>query len=181
MFDPILARKWKNRIALLSLGTFIALFLGVFVSTTPGANQGCGVLGFPNSWPLCNSAVIENITDYEAQSQIIHRFVVSIVGLILLFTSYIIWKESKEDEYGSLICKWIWFATILYFFNMGLGGLYVLSAKIEGFEITYFELLSLIHLMIASLTFMIIATLLLAINVVTLYEKKYVTRDSSNQ
>ena len=62
MFDPILARKWKNRVALLSLGTFIALFIGVFVSTTPGANQGCGVLGFPNSWPLCNSSLIEKVT-----------------------------------------------------------------------------------------------------------------------
>ena len=181
MFDPILARKWKNRVALLSLGTFIALFIGVFVSTTPGANQGCGVLGFPNSWPLCNSSLIERVTDYEAQSQIIHRLVVSVVGLILIFTCYIIWKESRDEEYGSLICKWIWFATILYILNMGLGGLYVLSAKLDGFEITYFELLSLIHLMMASLTFIIITTLLLAINIVTLYEKKYLTHDTSNQ
>lgn len=181
MFDPILARKWKNRVALLSLGTFIALFIGVFVSTTPGANQGCGVLGFPNSWPLCNSSLIEKVTDYQAQSQIIHRLIVSVVGLILVFTCYIIWKESRDEKYGSLICKWIWLATILYFLNMGLGGLYVLSAKLDGFEITYFELLSLVHLMIASLTFIIITTLLLAINIVTLYGNKYLTHDTSSQ
>jgi heme A synthase len=181
MFDPILAKKWKKRVALLSFGTFIALFVGVFVSTTPGANQGCGVLGFPNSWPLCNSSLFEHVTDFEAQSQIIHRLIVSIVGLILIFTSYKIWKESKDEEYGSLICKWIWSSCILYILNIILGGLYVLSAKLDGFEMTYFELLSFIHLMIASLTFIIITTLLLTINIVTLYEKKYSQQDNGNQ
>ena len=38
-FDPILAKRWTKRIAILSFGTFLTLFLGVFVSTTPGANQ----------------------------------------------------------------------------------------------------------------------------------------------
>jgi len=181
MFDPILAKKWKNRITLLSFGTFITLFVGVFVSTTPGANQGCGVLGFPNSWPLCNSSLYEGITNFEAQSQIIHRLIVGIVGLILLFTGYIVWKESGDEKYGTLICKWIWFSTILYLLNMGLGGLYVLSAKLEGDGLAvYFELLSFLHLMLASLTFVIITTLLLAINIVTLYKKKLI-RDNSNQ
>ena len=64
---------------------------------------------------------------------------------------------------------------------MGLGGLYVLSAKLEGFEITYFELLSLVHLMIGSLTFIILTTLLLAVNRVTLFEKKYLVPDNSSQ
>ena len=162
------------------MGTFVSLFVGVFVSTTPGANQGCGVSGFPNSWPLCNSSLLEKITDYEAQSQIIHRIIVGLVGLILIFTSYIIWKESRDEEYGSLLCKWVWFATILYLLNIGLGGLYVLSAK-GVFEITYFELLSLIHLMVGSLTFIILTTLLLAINRVTLFEKKYLVPDNFSQ
>ena len=103
-FDPILAKRWANRIALLSFGTFLTLFLGVFVSTTPGANQGCGVSGFPESWPLCNNSIFEKVVDFEAQSQILHRLLVSIVGTILIFTCYIIWKENKEGEYGSLLC-----------------------------------------------------------------------------
>jgi heme A synthase len=159
----------------------LTLFLGVFVSTTPGANQGCGVSGFPESWPLCNNSIYEKVVDFEAQSQIIHRLLVSIVGVILIFTCYIIWKENKEGEYGSLLCKWIWSSSILYLINVGLGGLYVLSAKIEGFEIVYFELLSLVHLMLASLVFITITGILLTIQVVTLHEKKHVMNDTIAQ
>ena len=41
-FDPILAASWHRRVAWLGLGTFTALFAGVFVAATPGANFGCG-------------------------------------------------------------------------------------------------------------------------------------------
>jgi len=180
-FDPILAKRWANRIAFLSFGTFLTLFLGVFVSTTPGANQGCGVSGFPESWPLCNDSIYEKIVDFEAQSQILHRLLVSIVGIILAITCYIIWKENKEGEYGTLLCKWIWISSILYLINMGLGGMYVLSAKLDNFEIVYFELLSLVHLMLGSLVFVMITSIIMTIKVVTLYEKRHVVNDTMTQ
>ncbi len=180
-FDPILAKRWTKRIAILSFGTFLTLFLGVFVSTTPGANQGCGVSGFPGSWPLCNDSIYQKVVDFEAQSQIIHRFLVSIVGAILIITCYIIWKENKEGEYGTLLCKWIWISSGLYFTNIGLGGLYVLSAKLENFEIVYFELLSLIHLLLASLIFVMITSILLTIKVITLNEKRHIVNDTTTQ
>ena len=180
-FDPILAKRWANRIAFLSFGTFLTLFLGVFVSTTPGANQGCGVSGFPESWPLCNDSIYEKIVDFEAQSQILHRLLVSIVGIILAITCYIIWKENKEGEYGTLLCKWIWMSSILYLINMGLGGMYVLSAKLDNFEIVYFELLSLVHLMLGSLVFVMITSIMVTIRVVTLYEKRHVVNDTMTQ
>ena len=180
-FDPILAKRWTKRIAILSFGTFLTLFLGVFVSTTPGANQGCGVSGFPGSWPLCNDSIYQKVVDFEAQSQIIHRFLVSIVGAVLIITCYIIWKENKEGEYGTLLCKWIWISSGLYFTNIGLGGLYVLSAKLENFEIVYFELLSLIHLLLASLIFVMITSILLTIKVITLNEKRHIVNDTTTQ
>jgi len=180
-FDPILAKRWTKRIAILSFGTFLTLFLGVFVSTTPGANQGCGVSGFPGSWPLCNDSIYQKVVDFEAQSQIIHRFLVSIVGAILIITCYIIWKENNEGEYGTLLCKWIWMSSGLYFINIALGGLYVLSAKLENFEIVYFELLSLIHLLIASLVFIMITSILLTIKVITLNEKRHIVNDTTAQ
>ena len=80
-----------------------------------------------------------------------------------------------------MLCKWIWTSSTLYLINIGLGGLYVLSAKLENFEIVYFELLSLIHLMLASLVFVMITSILMAIKVVTLYEKKHVVNDTIAQ
>ena len=59
--------------------------------------------------------------------------------------------------------------------------MYVLSAKLENFESVYFELLSLIHLMLASLVFVMITSILMAIKVVTLYEKKHVVNDTIAQ
>jgi len=180
-FDPILAKRWTNRITILSIGTFLTLFLGVFVSTTPGANQGCGISGFPGSWPLCNGSIYQKVVDFEAQSQIIHRLLVSIVGIILVAICYMIWKENQEGEYGTLLCKWIWMSSGLYLINVGLGGLYVLSAKIEDFEIVHFELLSLVHLLLASLVFIMITSILLVINIITLHKNKHVINDTTAQ
>ena len=50
-FDYSISKKWKVRVGLLSLGAFVSIFSGTFVSTTPGANFGCGVDGLPDSWP----------------------------------------------------------------------------------------------------------------------------------
>ena len=124
---------------------------------------------------------IKKLLTLSAQSQIIHRFLVSIVGAILIITCYIIWKENKEGEYGTLLCKLIWISSGLYFINIGLGGLYVLSAKLENFEIVYFELLSLIHLLLASLIFVMITSILLTIKVITLNEKRHIVNDTTTQ
>ena len=53
-FDPLIGMKWRKFVGILSISTLITLFSGVYVSTTPGANYGCGVDGMLGSWPLCN-------------------------------------------------------------------------------------------------------------------------------
>ncbi|HJM18056.1 MAG TPA: COX15/CtaA family protein, partial [Candidatus Thalassarchaeaceae archaeon] len=69
-FDPDFSFKWRNRIFWLVIGGFVTLFSGVFVSTTPGANFGCGVNGIPKTWPLCQGEIASNIEDAVAQSQV---------------------------------------------------------------------------------------------------------------
>tara|TARA_B100000902_G_C27322339_1_gene925546 strand:+ start:7614 stop:8675 length:1062 start_codon:yes stop_codon:yes gene_type:complete len=159
-FDPILSSKWKKRIIWLEFGSFLSLFIGVFVSTTPGANFGCGVNGF-DSWPLCQGELVTRIENFELQSQIIHRWIVAIVGIAMVTMAWLIWKDSNKHQTGKNLRNWIWITVGLYLFNMSIGALYITSyaPQTNSFQ----EWLSLVHLMIGSLTFLALGTSLLAI------------------
>ena len=150
-FDYSISKKWKVRVGLLSLGAFVSIFSGTFVSTTPGANFGCGVDGFPGSWPLCNEKIVDSIEDVVAQSQIIHRWFVGLMLIALIFASYSI---SNEQSGNNVLRNWIWGSTFLFFVNTSIGAVYVLSWDLEE---GFFEFLSLVHLMMASLTFVTMA------------------------
>ena len=150
-FDYSISKKWKVRVGLLSLGAFVSIFSGTFVSTTPGANFGCGVDGLPGSWPLCNGKIVDSIEDVVAQSQIIHRWFVALMLIALIFTSY---SMSNEQSGNNVLRNWIWGSTFLFFVNTSIGAIYVLSWDLEE---GFFEFLSLVHLMMASLTFVTMA------------------------
>ena len=150
-FDYSISKKWKVRVGLLSLGAFVSIFSGTFVSTTPGANFGCGVDGLPDSWPLCNGKIVDSIEDVVAQSQIIHRWFVGLMLIALIFASYSI---SNEQTGNNVLRNWIWGSTFLFFVNTSIGAIYVLSWDLEE---GFFEFLSLVHLMMASLTFVTMA------------------------
>ena len=68
--------------------------------------------------------------------------------------SYLIWKEAGEDS-DSILRNWIWGSTGLFVTNASIGAIYVISWNMEE---GFFELLSLVHLMLASLTFLAMAT-----------------------
>ena len=150
-FDYSISKKWKVRVGLLSLGAFVSIFSGTFVSTTPGANFGCGVDGLPDSWPLCNGKIVDSVEDVVAQSQIIHRWFVGLMLIALIFASYSISNEQSENN---VLRNWIWGSTFLFFVNTSIGAIYVLSWDLEE---GFFEFLSLVHLMMASLTFVTMA------------------------
>ena len=154
-FYPVLAARWRNRLAWISAATLFTLFSGAFVSTTAGANTSCGVNGLYDSWPLCQGEFLPSIHDWVMQSQVIHRWLVVAVEVALLAASYIIWKEIEGGQSGSTLCKLIWGATGLYLVNIGIGASYILSWDMTD---GYLEYLSLVHLMLASLTFLVLAT-----------------------
>ena len=168
-FDPILSKKWSPILGWLSIGTLITLFSGAFVSTTPGANYGCGIGGLGESWPLCNGELFPSIEDWEMQSQVVHRWLVGAIGLIMTYTSYMIWKDCEAGQSGVMLKNWIFAATLIYVANIAMGALYILSWDPDGF----FEFLSLAHLMMAAATFTTLATAWLGLSVIAM-------RDGSN-
>tara|TARA_B100000029_G_scaffold52214_1_gene47470 strand:- start:11991 stop:13031 length:1041 start_codon:yes stop_codon:yes gene_type:complete len=151
-FESVCSQIWGPRLLWLSVFALISLFSGAFVSTTSGANTGCGVDGLYNSWPLCHGELFPEIHDWILQSQAIHRLLVGIVGLTLLAASWFAWNELGRN---SSLSRWIWTSTAVYLVNMMIGAMYVLSWDIsDGFE----EWFSLVHLLLASLSFLILST-----------------------
>ena len=72
--------------------------------------------------------------------------------MALLAVSRFAWKELGSN---SNLSRWILASTALYMVNMLIGALYILSWDMsEGFE----EWLSLFHLLLASLSFLILST-----------------------
>ena len=152
--------KQKRMVALSSLGALSALFIGVYVSTTEGANYGCGVAGISESWPLCHGELLIPVDDIAADSQIIHRVIVAFEGIALLAASISTWKRVPFEPESRKLAKWVSTATGVFLFNGLLGGLYVISYD-PGTN-SFWEFLSLIHLLIGSISFLILATILIA-------------------
>ena len=163
-FNPKLSQKWKNKLLIMTGLMLLTLFSGTLVSTSPGANYGCGIDGFYQSWPLCQGELISNVTIEEivAKSQIIHRWLVALVGILMIGVCWIMWKNIEKQERMGLLVKWVFTATSIYLLNIALGGLYVLSWTIDG----YLEILSLVHLLLASTSFIILATTCMGISIV---------------
>ena len=97
---------------------------------------------------------MDSVEDIVLQSQIIHRWLVGVMLVAMGSASYLIWKESDGSS-DRILRNWIWGSTLLSFSNASIGAIYVISWDMEE---GFFELLSLVHLMLASLTFLAMAT-----------------------
>ena len=137
--DPKNANRLRPRLYDLSLSTLVVLILGAFVSSTGGQNLSCGVGTF-SAWPLCGgnifASVVENI-------QFGHRLAVILVGC------WLIWNL-RGMERGT-IRKLMHSGIGLYVLNLLLGGAYILT-----WDGAFIEILSLLHLLLGSLSFLCI-------------------------
>jgi cytochrome c oxidase assembly protein subunit 15 len=83
-------------------GMFLILVMGALVTKTE-SGRGCG-----DDWPLCNGKfipayTIESIIEYS------HRFVVGIVGIILLITTVLVFFVGKRND-----AKWFVSGAMLF-------------------------------------------------------------------
>ena len=149
--------KTMNRLSIATVGSLVVLLVGTFVSTTEGANQACGVSGIPYSWPLCSGTLGLFIQDILIQSQAIHRWLVLIVLCILawLWWTRFDWAPDERIRKLSNIATWTFIS------NMALGAAYVITWTSES---GFIEWLSVIHLLLASLTFLIFSSSLILIH-----------------
>jgi cytochrome c oxidase assembly protein subunit 15 len=96
-------QQWLKRFSFASMyGMFLILVMGALVTKTE-SGRGCG-----DDWPLCNGKfipayTIESIIEYS------HRFVVGVVGIILLITMVLVFVFSKSKE-----AKWFISGAMLF-------------------------------------------------------------------
>ncbi|AFC28055.1 cytochrome caa3 oxidase [Paenibacillus mucilaginosus 3016] len=72
-------------------GMFLILVMGALVTKTE-SGRGCG-----DDWPLCNGKFVPAYT-IESFIEYSHRFVVGVVGLILLATTILVFLYSKRKD-----------------------------------------------------------------------------------
>ncbi|WP_281889361.1 heme A synthase [Paenibacillus sp. YYML68] len=86
-----LARYMKPLSLASMLGMFIIILMGALVTKTE-SGRGCG-----DDWPLCNGKFVPAYT-IESFIEYSHRFVVGVVGLILLATTILVFLYSKRRD-----------------------------------------------------------------------------------
>jgi cytochrome c oxidase assembly protein subunit 15 len=131
---------------IITFSVLIVLILGAWVASTAGGdyNQACSVGG--EGWPLCQGEVIPDVSQTAISVQMIHRIGVIIVAAVLL--AGVKQVGDKLQEGGKAIKHSLRWSLALLLVNLGVGGLYILTAT-DGFV----EWLSLLHLFFGVFTF----------------------------
>ena len=137
--DQALAIRSTTRLYDLTISTLLVLIFGAFVSSSNGQNAACNVGSF-SAWPLCNGSLFG---DLFQNIQYAHRFVVIIVG------AWLIWNVRKIES--GILRKLLHSGIGIYVLNLLLGGAYILT-----WDNGFLEILSLLHLLLASLSFLCI-------------------------
>ena len=81
-------------------------------------------------------------------------------GVALLIASFTTWKRVSFEPGSRRLAQWVTLATSVFLFNGLLGGLYVISYD-PGTN-SFWEVLSLLHLLVGSISFLILATIWIA-------------------
>lgn len=139
--------KILNIIWYMMLFILIQLLIGAFLSS--GYHRGaCGV-GMWNGWPLCHGKIIPVLTQFGTIIQFVHRIsAILIAGLLFWGRQWI-----RDNDGKSMLTVLIDFSLGFYILNLGIGGLYLISAGDGEFP----GWVSLLHLLIGTVTFLVIA------------------------
>ena len=139
--------KILNIIWYMMLFILIQLLIGAFLSS--GYHRGaCGV-GMWNGWPLCQGNIIPPLTQFGTIIQFVHRIsAILVAGLLFWGRQWI-----RDNDGKSMLTVLIDFSLGFYILNLGIGGLYLISAGDGEFP----GWVSLLHLLIGTVTFLVIA------------------------
>ena len=135
----------------------VQLMIGAYLSTS--YHRAACDIGFYKGWPLCQSSILPTLEQFGIMLNYGHRVSAVIVGGLLLYLER---KANKEfNNSKSIVRTMLKTAGIIYFVNIILGGLYVVTA-VDG---SFLGWLSLMHLLVGVCVFLTLATTHLLINI----------------
>ena len=135
----------------------VQLMIGAYLSTSH--HRAACDIGFYKGWPLCQSSILPTLEQFGIMLNYGHRVSAVIVGGLLLYLER---KANKEfNNSKSIVRTMLRTAGIIYFVNIILGGLYVVTA-VDG---SFLGWLSLMHLLVGVCVFLTLATTHLLINI----------------
>ena len=135
----------------------VQLMIGAYLSTSH--HRAACDIGFYKGWPLCQSSILPTLEQFGIMLNYGHRVSAVIVGGLLLYLER---KANKEfNNSKSIVRTMLKTAGIIYFVNIILGGLYVVTA-VDG---SFLGWLSLMHLLVGVCVFLTLATTHLLINI----------------
>ena len=152
-----ISEKLAKYIWYMCIIVLVQLMIGAYLSTSYH-RAACDV-GFYKGWPLCQSSILPTLEQFGIILNYGHRVSAVIVGGLLLYLEREANKEFKNSK--SIVRTMLKTAGIIYFVNIILGGLYVVTA-VDG---SFLGWLSLMHLLVGVCVFLTLATTHLLINI----------------
>ena len=152
-----ISEKLAKYIWYMCIIVLVQLMIGAYLSTS--YHRAACDIGFYKGWPLCQSSILPTLEQFGIILNYGHRVSAVIVGGLLLYLER---KANKEfNNSKSIVKTMLKTAGIVYFVNIILGGLYVVTA-VDG---SFLGWLSLMHLLVGVCVFLILATTHLLINI----------------
>ena len=152
-----ISEKLAKYIWYMCIIVLVQLMIGAYLSTSYH-RAACDV-GFYKGWPLCQSSILPTLEQFGIILNYGHRISAVVVGGLLLYLEREANKEFKNSK--SIVRTMLKTAGIIYFVNIILGGLYVITA-VDG---SFLGWLSLMHLLVGVCVFLTLATTHLLINI----------------
>ena len=152
-----ISEKLAKYIWYMCIIVLVQLMIGAYLSTS--YHRAACDIGFYKGWPLCQSSILPALEQFGIILNYGHRVSAVIVGGLLLYLER---KANKEfNNSKSIVKTMLKTAGIVYFVNIILGGLYVVTA-VDG---SFLGWLSLMHLLVGVCVFLTLATTHLLINI----------------